>query len=153
MLAEKARVVALEEGALWVETQAQSSCGSCAGNQDCGTGLLQRYLQTSRFLRINLPDSSQARYRIGDELELGLDESVMVRGSIQLYILPLLGLLAGAALGASLGGELLSILGGLVGLLGSGLALRWFAWKHRFNPDYHPVILEESAIVSRSTPT
>ena len=149
MLAEKARVVALEPDAIWVETLSKSSCGSCAEKQHCGTGLLGRYLQGSSFLRIHVGERMENRYAVGDELELGLDESVVVRGSMTLYLLPLAGLLVGAGAGAGLGSEALSILLGGAGLVLAGLGLRWHAWKNRLNPAYNPVILEESVILSR----
>lgn len=149
MLAEKARVVALEPGIIWVETQAQSGCGSCAENSECGTGLLQKYLQTSQYLRIEVSNGDEARYQIGSELELGLDEGVMVRGSLLLYLLPLIGLLVGSGVGYNLGGELSSIVAGILGMFGSAAAVRWHANRNRFNPDYHPVILDQSAILSR----
>ena len=149
MLAERARIVAVEPGVLWVETLVQSACGSCAENGECGTGLLQRYLQTTQYLRIAVKSGEEAGYRIGDELELGLDEGVMVRGSLVLYLVPLLGLLVGAGLGYQ-GGEFLSILFGGAGMLAAACAVRWHANRNRFNPDYHPVILDRSAILSRS---
>lgn len=150
MLAERARIVAIEPGVVWVETLAQSGCGSCAENGECGTGLLQRYLQTSQYLRIEVGEGAESNYEIDSELELGLDEGVMVRGSLLLYVLPLIGLLLGAGLGYQMAGELSSIFAGLLGMVVAGVAVRWHANKNRFNPDYHPVILDQSAILSRS---
>lgn len=150
MLAERAKVVAVEPGVIWVETLSQSGCGSCAENGECGTGLLQRYLQTSQYLRIEIGEDDGASYQVGSELELGLDEGVMVRGSMLLYVLPLFGLLLGAGLGYNLGGEASSVLLGVLGMLVAGVAVRLHANKNRFNPDYHPVILDQSAILSRN---
>jgi sigma-E factor negative regulatory protein RseC len=150
MLAERARVVALEPGVIWVETLSQSGCGSCAENGECGTGLLQRYLQTSQYLRIEIDQNADRSYQIGSELELGLDEGVMVRGSLLLYVMPLIGLLFGAGLGYNLEGEASSVLLGLLGMALAGVAVRWHANRNRFNPDYHPVILDQSVILSRN---
>lgn len=150
MLAERARIVAIEPGVIWVETLAQSGCGSCAEKGECGTGLLQRYLQTTRYLRVEVKPGDEATYQVGSELELGLDEGVMVRGSMLLYLLPLLGLLAGAGLGYQLAGELLSVVLGVSGMALAGLGVRWHAERNRFNPDYHPVVLDHSAILSRN---
>ena len=42
MIEEQARVVALEAGAVWVETRRQSTCGGCSANAGCGQGLMDK---------------------------------------------------------------------------------------------------------------
>jgi hypothetical protein len=62
----------------------------------------------------------------------------------------LVGLIAGAGLGYQWGGDLASVGLGVLGILLAGLGVRWHADRNRFNPNYHPVILDQSAILSRS---
>ena len=42
MIEEPGRVVAVEEGAVWVQTLRKSTCSSCSANAGCGQGLLDK---------------------------------------------------------------------------------------------------------------
>jgi sigma-E factor negative regulatory protein RseC len=149
MLIEQARIVAKDSDALWVETLAHSACGDCSAKSGCGTGLLERYLRTTQYLRIQLDSRSLNQYKLGDEIKLGMEESVVVRGSLLIYVIPLIGLLFGSGVGYQWG-EPGSIVGGIAGLVLGGILVRWHAWKNRLNRHYNPVVLDESAILARS---
>jgi sigma-E factor negative regulatory protein RseC len=129
MVEENALVVATEGDEAWVETSRRSSCGSCEA-KGCGTGALSRVLgRRSQRLRVKNPIAAQA----GDAVVLGIPESTLLLGSLMVYLVPLLALLAGGLLGEALAAQLAlaqegtSILFALVALAGS------FLWLRRFN--------------------
>lgn len=146
MIEESGTVVATAGEDAWVETSRGSSCGSCSA-KGCGTGALSEVLgRRTQQLRVKNPIGA-AR---GDRVVLGIDESALLRGSLAVYLVPLLALLGGGLLGESvtrslgIGGEGATILSALAAL---SLAL-W--WLRRFNrraagdSRYHAVILRRT---------
>lgn len=129
MIEETAHVVQTEGEYAWVETQRRSSCGSCAA-KSCGTGALSKILgRRTQRLKVHNPVEAKT----GQEVVLGIHEQDLLKGSLAVYILPLLTMLAGALLGEGLApqwgsdSETLSLLFGLVGLVAG------FVWLHRYN--------------------
>jgi sigma-E factor negative regulatory protein RseC len=144
MIEETAQVIATEGEFVWVETQRQSTCGNCAANQGCGTATLAKVLGTRRTrVRAINRDGVQ----IGDRVVVGIDESALIRGSLAVYAVPLLGLLVGAVLGGLLSerllvsGESLTLGLGIAGLLGGLIWLRGFTRRIRNDSRYQPVVL------------
>lgn len=145
MLEEQGRVVAVEEGFAWVETQRKSSCGSCAVNKGCGTGVISKVVgqRATRVRAINRINAG-----VGDEIIIGLDDQALVRGSLAVYTAPLIVMLLMALLGDLVGRELqlnssegLTVIFGLAGL---GLGFLWVRnFSRRIADDlrYQPVIL------------
>lgn len=96
MAERRASVVGIREGEVTLRAQgACSDCGGCGGRcslfPDDQAGLL--VLPVSRF---------QREPRAGDELLLCVPEGWLTRTALRGYGMPLLGLLAGAALGQGL---------------------------------------------------
>ena len=101
MMIERARVVAVEVDACWVETIARPGCGACASGQGCGGGVIGRLLGDRRHhLRIVLP--AGLRPAVDDEVEIGVREHSVLRASVFAYLLPLAGIVAGAVTGGGL---------------------------------------------------
>ena len=74
---------------------------------------------------------------VGDPVSLSLDESVILRGALLAYLLPLAGLLIGALTGQLIGGESLAMAGG-----GAGMVLAWATARliaRRYFADLQPV--------------
>lgn len=149
MIEETALVVECNGAQAWVETQRSPTCSGCAANKGCGTGALSKVLgrKTVRLRVLNRIDAKP-----GEEVVVGLNEGALVRGSIAVYILPLLCLFLFALLGQSLAAQLkfdstqpLSILLGGVGLALGMLWVRRFSMKISQNPRYQPVILRRVA--------
>lgn len=140
MIEEQGRVVALEPGAVWVETLRKSTCSSCSANAACGQGLMDR-LGVGRQ-RGYVRALSQTPLAVGDTVIIGVREDLLVRSSLLVYLLPLLGLFAAALLADGLGlSEPLVIFAGLSGLLASWLLVRWCAARVAENPLLQPVVL------------
>lgn len=145
MIEESARVRGIEGEFAWVEAQRESTCGQCAANKGCGTAVLGKVLGRRRtFVRArNLRGAS-----VGDEVVIGIREGALVRGSLAVYAVPVAGLLAGAAFGRYLAGQLLSgsvelvsVVAGLTGLIAGTAWVRYFAHHIADDADYQPVIL------------
>lgn len=118
---ESARVVAVELGdknqppRLWVEVFAQSTCGSCSASSTCGQGVLQRWFaRKSRCYPVACERSDVELLAVGQWVEVEIPEGTLTRASLLLFVLPLLAMLVGAALGDALFGHELAVgLGGL----------------------------------------
>jgi len=152
VIEEPGLIVALEGNTAWVETQRSSACGSCDSEQGCGTALLAQALG-NRSVRVRADNPLQAE--IGEQVVLGLDESAMVRASLTLYLVPLLGLLGGAALGAAGAGrwlgpqvELVSIITGSLGLIGGLLWGRRFGLRTQRDRRYQAVVIRRLGVGS-----
>ena len=151
MLKESGRVVAIEDDALWVETISRSTCGSCQARAGCGQGVLSRWMSRASHIRVLVNrEQFDREIHVDDQVDIGIGETVVVSGSLFVYLLPLVFLLMGAYLGAhvddmasivSSSSEVFSILGGLIGLVAGGFAVRFHAHKTRSNPDIQPILL------------
>lgn len=147
MIEEAAHLVEIDGDYAWVETERRSSCSSCSA-KGCGTGALSKVFgRRSQRLKVLNPIGAKA----GDEVVLGIHEQALLKGSVAVYIMPLLGMLAGALLGEGLApqwgsdSEALSIVLGLLGLAAG------FFWLQRYNrglsrdPRFIPVILRTAS--------
>lgn len=146
MLTETGRVVAVEDGALWVETIRQSTCGSCSAQKACGHGLMNKMADGRRaYIRVLVGDCDVSDCRVDDQVAFSVPENVILRGSFVVYLMPLLTMLAGAAGLAQVlphwgdGAAAVGAIGGLV--LGFAL-VRLHAALTRGNTDYQPVLVE-----------
>jgi sigma-E factor negative regulatory protein RseC len=146
IIEETARVVALDGDQAWVTTQRRTACGSCAANKSCGAGIIARGLVSGRTLQIKAVNQVEAV--VGDDVVLGIDDKVLLRSAVLMYLLPLLALMAGALLGEWVndvliraGSEYLSILTGLLAMV----AVLWWLARHTrllaATGDYQPRIL------------
>ncbi len=147
MIEETAHVVAAKGDNAWVETERRSSCGSCSA-KGCGTGALSKVLGTKvQRLEVRNPIGAQA----GETVILGIEEGVLLKGSLMVYILPLALMLVGGLLGETLAPQWESDPEGLSLLFGAlGLLLGLF-WLRRYNsrcakdPRFSAVILRRVA--------
>lgn len=130
IIEETARVVALDGEQAWVTTQRRSACESCSANKGCGTGIMARGFSGGRTLQFKVRNNVAAV--VGDDVVLGIDDRVLVRSAVLMYLLPLLALMAGAWLGEVINGglfyidnEYLSIMAGLLAMVAV------LGWVHR----------------------
>ncbi len=150
MLLETGRVVAVEQDGVWVETVRSSTCGSCAARKGCGHGLMNQVRDGERGLVRALPGPlAPADCQLDDEVQISIPEEVILKGSLVVYILPLLTMLAGAGIAAQAWqGDLAAALGAAVGIACGMLLVRWHAHRHRDDRTLQPVLM---AIVRRQT--
>lgn len=149
MIEESGRVVALEDGAVWVQTLRQSTCASCSANAGCGQGLLDKLAISSQ--RGHVRALTDLHLAIGDEVVIGVREELLLGSAVQVYLLPLLALLGGGLLAQSLGlSEPLTIALGLGGLVAAGLLVRWRSLRVADDPDLQPVVVRALLLGSAS---
>ncbi|MEQ3635913.1 SoxR reducing system RseC family protein [Alcanivorax sp.] len=115
MLEEQGVVVAVEPGAIWVETVRASTCGACKAKAGCGHHLINEQ-QSGQRARLRVP--SQDSHQVGDTVNVALPEGALMRGALWVYGLPLALLFAGALLGEAVPIEIVdaSALLGMAGL-------------------------------------
>lgn len=146
MLIETGRVVAVGNDGLWVETIRQSTCGACAAQKGCGHGLLNRISDGKRsYIRVLPGKQDPGSCRVDDEVRIGIPEEVILRGSLIVYMLPLICMLTGAvaAIGLFPGNpDVLAALGAVAGFALGFVLVRWHAARHRDDQSMQPTLLE-----------
>ncbi len=122
MIIAEAHVRRCDDQFIYVDVQRPGGCDSCDSRSSCGTSML-----APLFSRHDAPIKvarAGARARLpGEKVRIGIQEKPFIRGTLLLYLLPLLGLIGGAMLGQWLAesffpsvNETPVILGGLSGL-------------------------------------
>lgn len=141
-------MVATDGEVAWVDTQRKAACGSCSASHGCGTSVLGQWFG-QRMGRVRVLNRCDAR--VGDEVVIGIREDALVRGSLAVYAVPVLGLLAGAVAGDALlrrlglaSADWAGIVFGMVGL-GVGLWLvHRYARRVQCDERYQPVALRHA---------
>lgn len=139
MLEESAVIYKIENNDVWVETQRQSTCGSCAAKSGCGSAALSEVLGRKRSTVKVLVDDPNA-LEVGQAVDVELATGSFLRGSMAVYALPLMILLLCAGLGQSVAGEPGAIVGFGLSVLLSVAWLRHFNRRAQQNTDYQPKI-------------
>jgi sigma-E factor negative regulatory protein RseC len=140
VIEEQGRVVAVEWGAVWVETLRKSTCSSCSVKAGCGQSLLDQLSASGR--RGLVRALSNLQLNVGDRVIIGVREDLLVRGSLLVYLLPLLGLFAAAVSAEQVGlSEPWVILSALFGFLLACCAVRWRSRITVGDPALQPVVL------------
>lgn len=130
MIEERAEVTASHPPYALVVTQRSSSCSGCS-TKGCGTGVLSElFAARSQEMKVLNPIDARA----GEQVVLGLEEGALLRGSLAVYMVPLLTMIAGGVLGEVLapllslpqGSEYLSLPAAFAGLAAG------FFWVRRF---------------------
>lgn len=144
MLEEQARVLAVEEGAVWVEADRRRGCARCEAGQGCGGGVLGR-LTTRGSSRVRALNALQDLAE-GDEVVLGLDEQLLVRGSIMTYLVPLITMLLAAIFAEQFlqTSDLAVAAFGAVGLGAGLLILRMYSRGLQHNARFQPRVLRRA---------
>lgn len=146
MITETGRVVAIEEGGLWVETMRKTTCGSCAVQKGCGHGVLNKLgSNRSNYIRVLYGDLPH-HFAIDDEVQIGIPEQIVVMASFVVYMVPLLLLLLGAVAGeyvlqSGLGETVAGMLGAVVGFAAGLCVVAWHNAKIRNDCSYQPRLI------------
>jgi len=145
MIEETGQIISCDGDYAWVETERKSACSSCSANKGCGTGALSK-VYANRFSRVKA--LNQINAAPGETVVLGLEEDALVRGSLAVYGLPLLGLVLAAMLGDALANEMaveqadgMIAIFGIVGLFAGFYLVRLFSRKISHDERYQPIVL------------
>ncbi|WP_346836841.1 SoxR reducing system RseC family protein [Microbulbifer sp. SAOS-129_SWC] len=147
MVEERGRVVAIESGAIWVETLQRSGCHGCSAKSGCGTGLLSDYLSSradragAARVRVALNSWDPQDIALNDTAVIGIAENTLAIGALLIYLLPLVSLLMATVAGNALAGESGAIAGAVLGLLGGAALVRLYGRRRAGDPAFAPLLL------------
>lgn len=126
MMEENAKVVAISEDFVTIESLIKSACSGCQQVDNCGSGQVSKALPQKR-LTVNV--ATDLALKVGDEVVIGLSEKHLLSVAWQVYLWPLIGLISFGFLGQYLMTTqiitseplaiLLSVIGGYLGFLGA----------------------------------
>jgi len=147
MIEEKARVIAIENNQLLLEAETRAACNACAAKQGCGTSVLSKWVGR-KFTRFQVPNTVNAR--VGDEVVVGLAEEAMLKGSVLVYLLPLLVMIGSALLADGListdtaSRDLLVLVSAVAGFVLMLFISRWFLSTNSYRSKLTPVVLRKN---------
>ena len=93
MIEKSAVVVKIENRQVWVESGHNNACGGCQQKVSCTTNALGSVLKKK-----SVPVDSNIQLKIGDQVMVAIDESLLLRASLLLYLVPLIALFTGAGI-------------------------------------------------------
>jgi len=142
MIETEAVVVKIEYAVAYVQAERKSNCSSC-GENHCGTSALANFFGHKTPL---YRASNDIGAKVGDRVVVGLDESALFKGTLLLYLFPLLLLFAGAVAGSALAvtaevKDGYSVAGAFIGLAAGFLGLKFLSSKRGMSKQFQPVIL------------
>jgi sigma-E factor negative regulatory protein RseC len=91
MIEESAVVVKIENHQVWVESGQSSACGGCLQKASCSTNAVGSVLKKKA-----VPVDSDIQLKTGDQVMVAIDENLLLRASLLLYLVPLIALFTGA---------------------------------------------------------
>jgi len=141
MIVETGTVVAIESDSLWVQTIQKTACEACVAQKGCGTRVLSKLTGKTNRIRVLLDRHSADAIAIGQDVDIAIPEDVIVKGSLLVYLLPVICAVSGAWLAGS-AGDTGSILGALGGLLASGMMVNYHSKKTRNDLRTNPVLFD-----------
>jgi sigma-E factor negative regulatory protein RseC len=156
MIEEQAQVVEKNGDQLVLQAQTKSACGSCAASKGCGTSVLAKVVGR-KFSRFHADNSVDAE--VGDTVIVGISEDALLRGSLVMYMIPIMGMLVFALVSEQMldmlaeNRDLLIAGSGIAGLVTGSLLSRWYFQRrinvHRFRPVVLRKIIEHGKLQPR----
>jgi sigma-E factor negative regulatory protein RseC len=144
MIFETGTVVSKNQDSLMVETIQRSTCDSCSAQKGCGQTALTKLTGTKNEIRVLSGDFRLDSLRLGQSVTIGIPEHIVVKGSLLVYLVPVIGAVAGAWMlgdqGKTLEQDLFSILGALIGLVGGGILVNMRGQKAQADVQSNPVL-------------
>ena len=95
-LNETVKVEHLAENVAWVRATQNKACDACSVRGGCGTRLFAK--KQAGLVPVTLPDSVQSRVEIGSAIKIEVPDSLLLRTTFSVYVLPVLAMLVGATL-------------------------------------------------------
>lgn len=146
MIETEAVVVRLEDAVAYVQAERKSGCSGCS-ESSCGTSVLANFFgQKAPLYRAR----NEVGAKVGDRVVIGMNESGLLKGTLLLYMLPLLLLFAGAVAGSMLAATAdvrdgYSAAGAAIGLMAGFIGLKLFSARPSLGKQFQPVILSRIA--------
>lgn len=148
MIKERGQISKIEGNGVWVKTIAQSTCNACQARHGCGQKLLNQIGVPTSSIWASLSAEDAQDLQEGEWVELGVEEGAVVLGSLLAYGLPVLLLVAGAALGqeSAVQGLVGAAVGLAVGVMFSRFILRRYFGPRFFEPRVLARVTDEQAV-------
>lgn len=146
MIEEQAEVVEVIGSQLVLQAQRQSACGSCAASKGCGTSVLSKVIGR-KFTRFQAENNVDAK--VGDTVVVGISEDALLKGSMMMYIMPIMGMMVFALLADNTVAALMDYrdlavaASGIMGLVFGSLLSRWYFLRHDSRQRFAPVVLRK----------
>lgn len=131
-----------EDGMAHVVTDRKNACSGCGSTNHCHSCLSNSKMMTEAL--------NSAGAKEGDLVDINLKSSVVLKGAVVMYLIPIMGLLAGALTGVSVRGILgieetmSSIIFGIAGLCLGFMAVvfisKWMSAKNKLTPTISKII-------------
>jgi sigma-E factor negative regulatory protein RseC len=152
MIEEQAQVIELRGNQLILQAQTQSSCASCAVNQSCGTSVLSKVVGR-KFTQLQAENNIGAK--VGDTVIVGIAEDALLKGSLVMYVIPIIGMLVFALVADYLLMEmrhrdLVVAISGLTGLAFGSLLARLYFQRQSNVRLFLPVVLRKASVENES---
>ncbi len=93
MIEESAVVVRIDNHQVWVESGQNTACGGCLQKASCTTNAIGSVLKKK-----SVPVDSDIQLETGDQVMVAIDENLLLRASLLLYLVPLIALFTGAGI-------------------------------------------------------
>ena len=93
MIEELAVVVKIANHQVWVEAGQNSACGGCQQKASCTSNALGNVFKKKSVLV-----DCDIQLKTGDEVMVAIDENLLLRASLLLYLVPLIALFIGAGI-------------------------------------------------------
>ncbi|WP_443091019.1 SoxR reducing system RseC family protein [Basfia succiniciproducens] len=140
MLTESAVVIDYRDGIAKVKCQSKTACGSCAAKNACGSAALSEL--TGEPGEHILIISTITPLKIGQQVEIGLQEQSLLFSAFLAYVIPLMTLLIGTFVAAAIfSNELISAAFIFISTALSFLAVRFYAKKLNKKSAFEPILL------------
>jgi sigma-E factor negative regulatory protein RseC len=151
MIEERAIVTRIEAGQVYVQALNMGNCKRCAEGRGCGGGLLGRL---GRHRRQAIPVTTRVTdLQSGDPVVVGIGSDALLRASVMVYLMPLVGMIGlGAVARLGLGaGDLLVAAFAVTGLAAGLLHVRWKSESVDAS-QFRPVVLRRDRFGADSCP-
>jgi sigma-E factor negative regulatory protein RseC len=93
MIEELAVVVKTENHQVWVESRQSGACAGCRQKASCSTSAIGSVVGKKA-----VAVDSQINLHVGDEVIVAIDEGLVLKASLLLYLLPLMAMFASAGM-------------------------------------------------------
>lgn len=142
---EEADVLRVDGEIAWIDPERRSTCSGCSAKNGCGTGTLAKVLGNRR---VEMRAINHIGAKPGDRVVVGVAGAALLRGSVAVYVVPLLLFFALALFGQHMAAnlqarspEFWTILSAFFGLSLGFLWVRLFSKRIRLDARYQPVLL------------
>ena len=143
MIIETGRVLSVAPNGLWVETLQRSACGSCQAQKGCGHSALAKLGESASSVWVLLDGKPSSHFKIGDQVQIGIPDNLLVTGALVVYMVPLLALIMATFIAQYFAlRDALVALSALIGLLLGGSLVRYYSYIKRFDPRLQPVLVD-----------